>query len=70
MRRYKSEHGLSLGAELAALRLSGAPPELLPALHGAISDLLSITRARAVTFDATPNGDGLPAGRFEIVIEE
>ncbi len=70
VRRYKSEHGLSLGAELAALRLSGAPPEMAAALRGATADLLSITRARAITFDAAPNGHGLPAGRIEIVIEE
>jgi valyl-tRNA synthetase len=72
VRRYKSEHGLSLGAELAGLRLSGAPPELATALRGATTDLLSITRARAVTFDAPSNGDGerLVAGRFEVVIEE
>jgi valyl-tRNA synthetase len=69
VRRYKSEHGLSLGAELAALRLSGAPPELLPALHEATSDLLSITRARAITLDAAPNGHGLPAGRIVVYVE-
>ena len=69
VRRYKSEHGLSLGAELAGLRLVGAPPELLPALREATADLLSITRARALSFDAAPNGHGLPAGRIEVYIE-
>ena len=72
VRRYKSERGLSLGAELAALHLPDAPPELTAALRGATADLLSITRARALLFDDTPNGHGvrLPAGRFDVIVEQ
>jgi valyl-tRNA synthetase len=69
VRRYKSDNGLALGAELTALRLSGAPPELAAALREATADLLSITRARAITFDAAPNGHGLPAGRMVVYVE-
>lgn len=50
VRRYKSERGLSLGAEVGALHVDGEDA----ALRGATADLLSITRARAVYFD----GDG------------
>jgi len=50
VRRYKSERGLSLGAEVGALHVAGGDA----ALRGATADLLSITRARAVYFD----GDG------------
>ena len=72
VRRYKSDHGLSLGAELAALRLPDAPPELAAALREATADLLSITRARALLFDDAPNGHGerLPAGRIQVVVEQ
>ena len=69
VRRYKSDNGLSLGAELAALQLSGAPPELAAALREAKADLLSITRARAITFDDVSNGHGLPAGRVVVYVE-
>jgi valyl-tRNA synthetase len=69
VRRYKSDNGLSLGAELAELRLSGAPPELAAALRGATADLLSITRARTITFDAPPNDRGLPAERVVVYVE-
>jgi len=70
VRRYKSDNGLSLGAELAGLRLAGAPLELAAALRGATADLLSITRARALSFDAPPNGHGRPAGRVVVYVEE
>jgi PIN domain nuclease of toxin-antitoxin system len=54
---------------LAALQLSGAPPELAAALREAKADLLSITRARAITFDDVSNGHGLPAGRVVVYVE-
>ena len=69
VRRYKSEHNLSLGAPLAALHLPDAPAGLAAALRGATSDLLSITRARALTFNGGGRGLRLPAGRVEIAIE-
>jgi len=69
VRRYKSDNGLSLGAELAELRVFGAPPEMATALREATADLLSITRARVITFDTAPNGQGLPAGRVMVYVE-
>ena len=69
VRRYKSDNGLSLGAELAELRVFGAPPEMATALREATADLLSITRARVITFDTAPNGQGLPAGRVIVYVE-
>jgi valyl-tRNA synthetase len=71
VRRYKSERGLSLGAELAALWLPDATAELDAALRGATADLLSITRARALRFGRPPDGDGerLSAGPLTLIIE-
>lgn len=69
VRRYKSEHNLSLGAPLAALHLPDAPAELAAALRAATADLLSITRARALTFDGAGRGSRLPAGQLEVAIE-
>ncbi|WP_374686737.1 valine--tRNA ligase [Promineifilum sp.] len=57
VRRFKSERGLSLGAEVSALHVTGGDA----ALRGATADLLSITRARAVYFD----GEGQVAVRIE-----
>jgi valyl-tRNA synthetase len=47
VRRYKAERGLSVGAELAELRIA-ASPERRAALEGALVDLQGATRARAV----------------------
>src|SRR6266487_4477473 len=47
VRRYKAEHGLSVGTELDALHVS-APVALHPALSTALVDLKSATRARAI----------------------
>ncbi len=46
-RRYKSERGLSLGAELAELRITAELP-LAEQLRAAEEDLRSITRAKAI----------------------
>jgi valyl-tRNA synthetase len=48
VRRYKTEHGLALGAELARLQLATQDPKLAEALRGGIADIKSITRARQV----------------------
>ena len=48
VRRYKSEHNLSLGAELTQLQIATADPALAETLKGATADLTSITRAQAV----------------------
>ncbi len=74
VRRFKSEHNLSLGAPLAALHLPDAPAELAGPLRAATADLLSITRARVLTFDlAAQDGANhrtrLAAGRIEVAVE-
>jgi len=48
VRRYKSEHNLSLGAEVAQLQVATADPALAETLQAATADLTSITRAQAV----------------------
>jgi valyl-tRNA synthetase len=54
VRRYKSMEGLSLGAELSRLIISGLNPEQGVAIHLAESDLLSITRARKLAIIDEP----------------
>jgi valyl-tRNA synthetase len=68
VRRFKSERNLSLGAELAALRLSAPDPALRHVLQAATIDLMSITRAAAVTISAIGNGEGIliDSGAVEI----
>jgi valyl-tRNA synthetase len=51
-RRYKSEHSIGLGAELARLRLATADPALAEALRAAEADVRSVTRAREVEVTA------------------
>ena len=53
VRRYKSERGLSLGAELAELRITAEAP-LAEQLRLAEDDLRSITRAKAVVVESGP----------------
>jgi valyl-tRNA synthetase len=48
VRRYKSEAGISLGAELACVRLATDDPALADALRAAVADLASVTRARVI----------------------
>ncbi len=48
-RRYKSEHSLSLGTELACLRITTRDEELASVLAAARLDILSVTRARELT---------------------
>jgi len=54
VRRYKSEHNLSLGAEVAQLQVATADPALAEMLKGATADLTSITRAREVSVSQAP----------------
>ncbi len=74
VRRFKNARNLSLGAPLAALHLPDTPAELAGPLRAATADLLSITRARALTFDL-PAQDGashltrLAAGRIEVAVK-
>ncbi len=70
-RRFKSERNLSPGAAAAELRLSVADEELRAALEAAELDLLSITRARTITFERAGNGtDWLAAGEvvFRLIL--
>ena len=48
VRRYKSEHGLSLGADLASLSLAVRDATLGVQCRAAIDDIVSITRAQRV----------------------
>ncbi|HEU5347775.1 MAG TPA: valine--tRNA ligase [Ktedonobacterales bacterium] len=62
VRRYKSEHGLSLGAELARLQLATDDPTLADWLRASATDLRSVTRAAtiAVTDQLDPTLCRLP----------
>jgi valyl-tRNA synthetase len=48
VRRYKSEHNLSLGTELARLQLATEDAELAERLRAATPDLQSVTRAAQI----------------------
>jgi len=54
VRRYKSERGLALSAELAELRITAEEPLAAP-LAAAEEDLRSITRAKAVVVEGGAN---------------
>ena len=71
VRRFKSERNLSTGAELAALHLSTADPQLVQELRQATPDLLSITRARTLVINSNGHGRGkrLEAGPVEVRVE-
>ncbi len=55
VRRYKSEHNLSLGTELSSLKLGTDTPNLVAALDSARPDLLSITRAKQLVIEVFPS---------------
>ncbi len=48
VRRYKTEHGLALGAELACLQLATSDAKLAETLQDGIADIKSVTRAKQV----------------------
>ena len=48
VRRFKSEHNLSLGTEISRVQLAAGTQEMASALEAAIPDLLSITRAAQI----------------------
>lgn len=48
VRRYKSDHSLALGTELAQLHLAAGDPTLHEALAASKADLISITRAQTI----------------------
>ncbi len=55
VRRYKSEHHLSLGTELTKVQLRTGSKKLGKELNSAIPDLISITRAREIDIVETFN---------------
>lgn len=59
VRRYKSEHNLSLGAEVAALHLAADDSQLAAALKTSVADLQSITRAQEIMVNGHAPQQGL-----------
>lgn len=57
VRRYKAEHGLSVGAELASLHIH-ARPDQHNALQAVMIDLKSATRAQNITLEEHPSEGG------------
>ncbi|HKT36863.1 MAG TPA: valine--tRNA ligase [Ktedonobacterales bacterium] len=62
-RRYKSERGIALGAELARIQVATDDAALAQALRAAETDIRSVTRARMVEFAANldPTLEATPA---------
>lgn len=52
VRRYKSEQGISLGAELGRLLLSTSDPDVAVMLEASRLDILSVTRAKELSIGA------------------
>ncbi|MEJ2747104.1 MAG: valine--tRNA ligase [Anaerolineae bacterium] len=73
VRRYKSEHNLSLGAELSTLHLTTSEEKLAAALAASTADLISISRAQAVHINQ-PIEDGLDVvmenGRYTLALAQ
>jgi valyl-tRNA synthetase len=57
VRRYKSKRGLALGAELARLQLAADDPALARTLYEAVSDLMSVTRAKQIEVNVSLDSD-------------
>jgi valyl-tRNA synthetase len=66
VRKYKAEHSLSIGAELATLRLS-VSPALRGSLEEVMIDIKGATRARAVTLGEPETSD--EADGLRVVVE-
>jgi valyl-tRNA synthetase len=68
VRRYKAEHGLSVGATLEALHIS-VSPEQYASLEAALIDLRSATRAQHIVLEEPPgNGDASQPQRENVLI--
>ncbi len=65
IRRYKSDHNLSLGTELENLHIALHKPELVEMLQEAQTDLLSISRSKTITLSEDNKSDG---EKFHITI--
>jgi len=59
VRRYKSEHGLSLGAEIGPLHLATRDAALAEQCRAAAQDLVSVTRAQRVEVVDALDGEGI-----------
>jgi len=71
VRRFKSEQGLALGAEVARVYVTGADAALAAALRAATSDLISITRAREIVVDELPGAAGsAPADGLRVLVAQ
>jgi valyl-tRNA synthetase len=75
VRRFKSEHSLSLGSELNRVQLAPNSPDLAHSLVGATTDLMSVTRAREVEIAAHLDSSlieltGDESGKMKIGVEE
>jgi valyl-tRNA synthetase len=70
VRRYKSEAGLSLASELTGLLVASGDAALLSSLREGEADLASITRARAVSFAASPGAGTTPLFTANSVVVE
>ncbi len=55
VRRYKSEHNLSLATPLALVHVSVLDSDLAETLQGAEDDIAGVTRAAEVTIGTTRN---------------
>ena len=55
VRRYKSEHNLSLGVELPTLHLAARDEKLATALNESTTDLISVSRASKIIISAQLN---------------
>jgi valyl-tRNA synthetase len=65
VRRYKSEHALSLGSPLARLEIATQDEALARMLETAVVDLESVTRAQVVRI-----GQELPAGLCLLTVQD
>jgi valyl-tRNA synthetase len=69
VRRYKAEHGLSVGAELESLHISSQAGQQ-PALQMALTDLRSATRAKRIILDESEHRNvSQPLNGNELLVE-
>jgi valyl-tRNA synthetase len=69
VRRYKTEADLSVGAELATLRIT-APPLLIDAMRGCLTDLRSATRAQHIQLRRASAREGAAATRARVIVDQ
>jgi valyl-tRNA synthetase len=60
VRRFKSEHNLTLGSELARLQLAATQDDIAQALRSAELDLASVCRARVVEITSQADPQLIP----------